>query len=297
MAKVSVVITTIGRAELSRAVESALSQNYKNIEVIVVGPSGGYDLPKKIKHLNSEKLINVCKARNIGTQASTGEFTAYLDDDDYWYPSKISVQVEELSKLPPRTILGCRSETWGPIGKSIYPRELIAKKQSILSYLFGKTNFFPGLTFFQTSGIMLATSDAIRIGWDEDIPRHNDWDFLLRAQTLGCGFEQLADVLVVVDQGRNGSISRNCSPELSNAFYDRYKNQMNRREESTFLLTAVFQSVLNSRNLLLIANYAARIIFLNTAPKTIVIVLLRILGIRKIVQMLKQAFRFTSISQ
>jgi glycosyltransferase involved in cell wall biosynthesis len=297
MAKVSVVITTIGRPELSRAVESALSQDYKDIEIIVVGPSGEYDLPKKIRHLNSEKSINVCKARNIGTQASTGDFIAYLDDDDYWHPSKISVQVEEFSKQPPKTILGCRSEAWGPIGKSVYPRQLIAKEQSVLSYLFGEINFLPGLRFFQTSGIILATADARRIGWDEDIPRHNDWDFILRAQAHGFGFEQLADILVVVDQGGDGSISRNCKPEFSDAFYERYKTQMSRREESAFLLTAVFQSALNSRNFSLIAFYAVRIIRLNTAPKTIVIVLLRIINIRKIVQISKQAFRWTSKSR
>ncbi len=297
MTKVSVVITTIGRIELCRAVESALSQDYNDIEIIVVGPSGKYDLPNKIRHLNSEKSINVCKARNIGTESSTGNLIAYLDDDDYWHPSKISIQVEEFSKLPPKTILGCRSETWGPMGKSVYPREVIAKNQSVINYLFGDINFLPGLRYFQTSGMILSSADARRIGWDEDIPRHNDWDFLLRAQSDGFGFEQSGKILVVVDQERNGSISRNCKPELSDAFYARYKSQMNRREESIFLLTAVFQSALNSRKFSLIAFYAVRILCRHFRPKTVVIVLLRCINIRKIMQILRKAFRWTSKSR
>lgn len=287
MSSVSVVITTIGRPELTRAVESVLAQNYGDIEIIVVGPSGNYMLPRSIKHLSFDKPISVCSARNIGTQTCTGDFVAYLDDDDYWYPQKIAIQVEALSQLPPRTILGCRYEIWSPAGKSIYPRELFAKNQSMLSYLFGKANLKPGLRYFQTSGIILARADALEVGWDEGIPRHNDWDFLLRAEDYHFSFKQLEDILVVVDQRRDGSISRNCAPELSDAFYNRYKVQMNSREESTFLLSAVFQSVVNSKNFFSIATYAFRIIGMNRRPNTCVIVLLRILNIRKFLSIIK----------
>jgi glycosyltransferase involved in cell wall biosynthesis len=72
MVKVSVVITTIGRIELTRAVESVLAQTYENIEIIIVGPSGDNVLPLGVKHVFFDKPINVCTARNIGTRASTG---------------------------------------------------------------------------------------------------------------------------------------------------------------------------------------------------------------------------------
>jgi glycosyltransferase involved in cell wall biosynthesis len=290
MATVSVVITTIGRLELTRAVESVLAQTYGKIEIIVVGPSGNNVLPKGVRHLNFDKPINVCTARNIGTQASSGDFIAYLDDDDYWYPQKISRQVEALSQLPPRTILGCRYEILSSSGKSFYPREILIKNQSMISYLFGKINLKPGLRYFQTSGIILAKADAQEIGWDEEIPRHNDWDFLLRAEGFEFSFVQLEDVLVVVDQRQEGSISRNNSPYLSSAFYNRYKERMDSREESSFLLSAVFQSVVNSKKVLPIGSYAVRIIRLNNAPKTYMLVILRLLNIRKLFLLLQSFY-------
>ena len=249
-----------------------------------MGPSGNYLLPNGIKHIAFDKPINVCSARNIGTQVSTGEFIAYLDDDDYWYPQKIFIQMEALSQLPTSTILGCRYEIWSPAGKSIYPRELFLNNQSMLNYLFGKANLKPGLRYFQTSGMILSRAAAQEIGWDEGIPRHNDWDFLLRAENLQFSFKQLTEILVVVDQRRKGSISRNSNPELSNAFYNRYRSQMNSGEESTFLLSAVFQSVVNTRNFMSISTYAFRIFGLNRRPKTWITLALRILNIRRFLQ-------------
>lgn len=214
-------------------------------------------------------------------------FTAYLDDDDFWLPDKISIQVNALSNLPSKTIVGCRYEIWSVLGKSIYPREIISKNQSMLNYLFGKSELRPGLRYFQTSGMILNSSDALRIGWDENMPRHNDWDFLLRSQAQGMEFFQINSTLVVVDQKHNTSISRSGNSSLSDTFYEKYKEKMTNREESLFMQTAVFQSVINSQSFVQIIQYAMHIFILDPTPKTALTILLRLLRFRRFLVKIK----------
>ena len=90
---VSIVIPTKNRSELlRRAVGSALNQEYKNIEVVVVNDGSTDDTREMLDelersyenlfciHLESSK--GACYARNQGIIASTGEFVSNLDDDD-----------------------------------------------------------------------------------------------------------------------------------------------------------------------------------------------------------------------
>src|SRR5690348_15530892 len=100
---VSVVIPTRNRPELAvRAVESALGQTHRNLEVIVVidGPDPATsaaleavadDRLRVIVLPTSGKAPN---ARNQGVHNANGKWVALLDDDDEWLPSKLAVQLE-----------------------------------------------------------------------------------------------------------------------------------------------------------------------------------------------------------
>ncbi len=84
---------------IDKCLESVISQDYPNIEVIVVddGSTDGSleylgTLGGPIKVLR-QKNQGVSTARNHGLLESKGEFVAFLDADDFWDPSKISKQV------------------------------------------------------------------------------------------------------------------------------------------------------------------------------------------------------------
>lgn len=110
---VSCIIPTYRRSDsLIRAINSVLSQSYKNIEVIVVDdnePNDNFskDVQRKIAGINDsrliylqqEKHINGAVARNYGIKNSTGDYIAFLDDDDEWEIDKVLLQKELLDKL------------------------------------------------------------------------------------------------------------------------------------------------------------------------------------------------------
>lgn len=110
---VSVIIPTYKRAEtLVKAIDSVLGQTYRNIELLVVNDNtvgdeysqelyrimDSYD-DKRLKLIEQEKHINGAAARNAGIRNAVGEYIAFQDDDDYWEPQKIELQVELLSTL------------------------------------------------------------------------------------------------------------------------------------------------------------------------------------------------------
>ncbi len=109
---VSCIIPTYKRSDmLVRAIKSALSQTYRNIEIIVVddnhpGDEYSLDVQRKIESIaddrvrliRQERHINGAAARNSGIMAAKGEYIAFLDDDDEWLPEKTSKQVDLLNE-------------------------------------------------------------------------------------------------------------------------------------------------------------------------------------------------------
>lgn len=98
---VTAIITTHNRQELlKRAVESVFLQTYPNIELIVVDDAStdGTDeycsvLPLQYIHISKQESKGGNYACNLGIKIAKGEYIAFLDDDDYWLPTKIEKQV------------------------------------------------------------------------------------------------------------------------------------------------------------------------------------------------------------
>ncbi len=106
--KVTVVIPSFNRYKyLKNALESVFSQTYKNIEIIVINDGSS----QKEYYNNSFKNVNFIhleknqkeihgfgpgSIRNFGIDKASGDYIAFLDDDDYWFPNKIEKQIKNL---------------------------------------------------------------------------------------------------------------------------------------------------------------------------------------------------------
>lgn len=105
---VSVVIPTYARHDiLERALDCILKQTHNNLDIIVVDdnpPDSVYRLltqeimqkylsDSRIHYIQNSQNLGGAGARNVGIEAAKGEYIAFLDDDDEYYPEKIEKQL------------------------------------------------------------------------------------------------------------------------------------------------------------------------------------------------------------
>jgi glycosyltransferase involved in cell wall biosynthesis len=89
-----------------QALDSLLQQTFRDFETIVVD-DGSTDQtrvvvgahPLRARYLYTHRA-GPAEARNAGMRAATGEFVAYLDSDDLYYPHKLELQVDWLRRHP-----------------------------------------------------------------------------------------------------------------------------------------------------------------------------------------------------
>jgi len=105
--RVSVLVPTFNRsAYLIEAIESVLGQSYTDCEIIIVDDGSTDDTPNAVRpYLSRIRYIRTenqgpALARNVGMAAATGNYVAYLDSDDLYYPHKIALQAQLLDRRP-----------------------------------------------------------------------------------------------------------------------------------------------------------------------------------------------------
>ena len=109
MPTVSVVIPAYNRADvLPRTIESVLSQNYEDFEVIVVDDASTDDTEAvvssydddRLRYLHHDENRGANAARNTGVRAATGTYVSFLDSDDEFRPENLAVTTAVLERRP-----------------------------------------------------------------------------------------------------------------------------------------------------------------------------------------------------
>lgn len=180
---VDVIIPTYKRPEmLDKAIESIQNQSYQNINITVVDDNDPdsvwrkkteetmkkFERFKNIQYICHERNKNGSAARNTGLENTNGDFVCFLDDDDYFLPDKIKLQVEYL--ISHHEVSACYCD-YIKNGRNIY-----LPNKSDFSH-----DILLGLATPQTSGIMFKREALEQLhGFDESYYRHQDYELLLR---------------------------------------------------------------------------------------------------------------------
>ena len=104
---VSILINNYNYAGfVPQAIDSALSQTYDRVEVVVVD-DGSKDHSRDVIATYGDRVVSVFKpnggqgsAFNAGFSASRGEIICFLDADDYCFPEKADQVVQQFQKHP-----------------------------------------------------------------------------------------------------------------------------------------------------------------------------------------------------
>ncbi len=108
---ISIVIPAYNRAALlPRAIESVISQTFREWEIVLVddgSTDGTPDLAKNYQQRLGDRLLflrqantGASAARNRGIGVSRGRFVCFLDSDDEFLPHKLSRQLELFERRP-----------------------------------------------------------------------------------------------------------------------------------------------------------------------------------------------------
>ncbi len=103
---VSVIIPCYKQAHfLPQAIESALSQTHRQIEVVVVDDGSPDNTPEVVARYPGVRCLRqqnrgLARARNAGFRASTGEYVLFLDADDRLTPNAVESHLCCFAKHP-----------------------------------------------------------------------------------------------------------------------------------------------------------------------------------------------------
>jgi glycosyltransferase involved in cell wall biosynthesis len=201
---VSVVIPCYNAARsIGEAIESALLQTHRHLEIIVVDDGSDDDSPEIIRRFH--RAIRFERgphrgggaARNRGLALARGALIQFLDADDVLLPACVSRKVEALR----RTADICPCCDWTRVaesGTATLQQPSIDGDDPVLALLAGQ---------MQTSSPLHARGALERVnGFDVRLACSQDRDLHLRLACAGVRFSRLAAPLFVLRR-RSGSVS------------------------------------------------------------------------------------------
>jgi glycosyltransferase involved in cell wall biosynthesis len=196
MVIVSVVIPTRGRPDLlQRAVRSALVQTLHAIEVVVVidGEDPGTRLAMERVAQQDPRLhvialtnsVGGSDARNRGVDAAQGEWIAFLDDDDEWFPGKLQAQLDAVAPSTAPIVIGtCRMIARTPGRDYVWPRRMPASDEQIGEYILARRTLTRGEGYIQTSTLFVRRSLMLAQPFKSGQLKHQDTEWVLRLGRL-----------------------------------------------------------------------------------------------------------------
>jgi glycosyltransferase involved in cell wall biosynthesis len=182
---VSIIIPTYNRAHtLARAIKSVLNQTYENFEIIVVDDGSSDDTEDVVSTFAERRLLytkhsfnkGAAAARNTGIRVARGEYIAFQDSDDEWFPEKLEKQMEIFKNSPPQVGVVYTGfwRAWND--KTIYfPSSYIKKKEGNIHEGILEENFVT-----TQSAVVAAECFKKSDVFDENLPSLEDWELWIR---------------------------------------------------------------------------------------------------------------------
>ena len=221
----SVVIPTLGRASLYRAVQSALAQTEPVAQVVIVADTDRvmhHPADDRITLVRNSSPVGAAGSRQRGIDASTGSVIALLDDDDEWDPDKLRRQLAAVAGAGPHWIASCRIAAVGPgERRRVWPRRLISPRDPVADYLFGFNDFRHGGRLLQTSTLCFPAELARAVRWDAHADAIHDepsWLLAVARRFTDLQIIQVPDVLSTYHVG-HPSVSRQ-TDDLTDSYID-----------------------------------------------------------------------------
>ena len=190
MPKVTVVIPVYnGDRYLRESIDSVFAQTFDDYEIVCVD-DGSTDDSAVLLQAYGQRIRVVRQtnagqsaARNAGVKVARGEYIAFLDQDDVWYPSKLESQVAVLDAEPDVVLVHCDFDRIDEGGQMLQrgagTSERTSALGSTMGQLIGEALIFP-------SAMMIRKDVYERIGgFHHALQGFEDFDLMARLKAQG----------------------------------------------------------------------------------------------------------------
>lgn len=190
---VSVIVSTYNRKKLlKKTVNSVLGQSFPDFELIIVDDCSTDSTEKYVKGLLKDKRIRYFKTKyntghdgqpkNLGVKNAKGTYVSFLDDDDVWRPDTLKI-LYRYAKHSGADITYGDYLIRGKPGWSVdFSVPLLQK-----------------MNFITPCDALIKRNCIMNVGgFDENIPRHKDWNLFIRLQKRGYTFMHVPIIVLEV---------------------------------------------------------------------------------------------------
>lgn len=161
---------------LERAVRSVLSQDFADLECIVVDDGSNEALdhiveidPSRVR-FHRQTNMGVSAARNVGVALTDSRFIAFLDQDDEWLPGKLTAQRDLHLRIPQASFCHTRFSWTSAKGEIPSPPQDVDFEASLAARI-----------HVCLSSVLVERIKHDTVGGHNPVlAQHQDWDYLLR---------------------------------------------------------------------------------------------------------------------
>ncbi len=190
----SIVIPTYNRANsVEQTLAGCFAQSFKDFEIVVVDDGSSDNTLEVLQNINDDRLVVVAQenagpaaARNHGMRKSSGEYIAFLDSDDVWFPDFLQQANDAYEQNPHQVLYGQIIVDRGVGRYWVKPDIAMGKDESIFDYLYIKG------CFIQTSTMVMPATLRETVTWDENVTFGDNDQFAIDCWHTGIEFSMLS---------------------------------------------------------------------------------------------------------
>ncbi|MDB3935380.1 glycosyltransferase family 2 protein [Granulosicoccus sp.] len=186
----SVIIPTYNRADsVLDTLSSCFAQSCEDFEIVVVDDGSSDATLDTLKSVDDSRLVVIAQenagpaaARNRGMRQARGQYIAFLDSDDQWYPDFLEA-VEKVIKAEGEVLVYGQIVVDRGVGRYwVKPDRALQAEESIYDFLYVHGGFI------QTSTMVVPRQLCDKVLWDESVTYGDNDQFAIDCWRTGIRF-------------------------------------------------------------------------------------------------------------
>ena len=189
----SIIVPTYNRENsVQYTLASCFAHTFDDFELIVIDDGSSDATLSKLKAVDDPRLVVLSQenagpaaARNHGMRVARGEYLAFLDSDDVWYPEYLQTIQKALVKEPEQIVYGRIIIDRGVNRYWVKPDRALGEDEPIYDFLYVHGGFI------QTSTMVIPQKIRETVQWDESVTFGDNDQFAIDCWHTGAKFHMI----------------------------------------------------------------------------------------------------------